>query len=259
VARDGDGRKETGMDLALRDRFVDLWRTRFGSAELPIACYYTGREDAAPPASVPAGHRCLIALLAQVRGGRAVRVDARSAGCGGAKRYLGFTQELAPQFEYFLSCGIPGKLAGERYKQSPELVKDLVQRSERFVAPSPFLVFKRWDSLEATDTPEVVVFLARPDVLAGLFTLANYDEAENSVIAPFGAGCGSIVQHAYLEARAPRPRAVLGMFDVSARPYVPADTLSFAVPMQKFQRMVANMDQSFLITPSWTKVRQRMS
>ncbi len=247
------------MDLALRDGFLDRWRTRFGSAELPIACYYTACEDAAPAAAVPEGHRCLVALLAQVRSGRPLRIDARTAGCGGAKRYLGFTQELAPQFEHFLSSGIPGKLEGERYKQCPALVKAFVQRSERFVAPAPFLVFKRWDALEAGDAPEVVIFLARPDVLAGLFTLANYDETENSVVAPFGAGCGSIVQHAYLEARVPRPRAILGMFDVSARPHVPADTLSFAVPMQKFQRMVANMDESFLITPSWAKVRARLS
>lgn len=28
-----------------------------------------------------------------------------------------------PNFEYFLSCGIPGKLEGERYKKTPELVR----------------------------------------------------------------------------------------------------------------------------------------
>jgi hypothetical protein len=47
------------------------------------------------------------------------------------------------------------------------------------------------------------------------------------------------------------------MFDVSARPYVPAETLSFAVPMQKFVGMVANMDESFLITSSWSAVKKR--
>jgi hypothetical protein len=30
------------------------------------------------------------------------------------------------------------------------------------------------------------------------------------------------------------------------------------VPMKKFERMVANMDESFLITPSWEKVRARL-
>jgi len=48
------------------------------------------------------------------------------------------------------------------------------------------------------------------------------------------------------------------MFDVSARPFVPADVLTFAVPMKKFESMVENMDESFLITESWAKVKNRI-
>lgn len=247
------------MDTALRDTFLSRWRERFGSAELPIAFYYTHTEGGIPLASTPSGHRCIIAVLAQIRGGRALRFDAGTCGCWGARRYLGFTQERSPNFDYFLSCGIPGKLEGERYKRSPELVRTWVEAQPGFAAPAQFIVFKRWDSLDSSDTPEVVIFFARPDALSGLFTLANYDEPEDAVFAPFGAGCGSIVQHPYLEGKANRPRAVLGMFDVSARPYVPADTLSFALPMAKFQRMVEHMEESFLTTPSWAQVRQRMA
>ncbi len=114
--------------------------------------------------------------------------------------------------------------------------------------------------LEETDEPAVAIFFAKPDVLAGLFTLANYDEVErNGVIAPFGAGCGSIVMYPYLEKDAERPRAVLGMFDVSARPFVPKEVLTFSVPMNKFDRMIDNMEESFLTTPSWKKVKKRIS
>jgi len=79
------------------------------------------------------------------------------------------------------------------------------------------------------------------------------------VVAPFAAGCGSIVQYPYLEREAESPRGILGMFDVSARPFVPSDTLTFAAPMRKVVGMVANMEESFLITHSWEKVRQRLS
>jgi hypothetical protein len=48
------------------------------------------------------------------------------------------------------------------------------------------------------------------------------------------------------------------MFDVSARPFVPGATLSFAVPMNKFAAMIDNMDESFLITKSWAAVRRRI-
>ena len=49
------------------------------------------------------------------------------------------------------------------------------------------------------------------------------------------------------------------MFDVSARPFVPKTMLTFAVPMKKFTKMVRNMAESFLITSSWNKVRNRIS
>jgi hypothetical protein len=49
------------------------------------------------------------------------------------------------------------------------------------------------------------------------------------------------------------------MFDVSARPYVSADELTFAAPLNKFEKMVGNMEESFLITESWKKVQKRIS
>jgi hypothetical protein len=150
-------------------------------------------------------------------------------------------------------------MEGERYKQTPELVKEMLQRMPPFEAPGPIVVFKRWDHLEEGDEPAVVVFFATPDVLSGLFTLANFEEANlEGVIAPFGSGCSSIVYHPYQELGSARPRAVLGMFDVSARPCVPKNVLTFAVPWPKLVRMVGQMDESFLITGSWHKVRARM-
>lgn len=55
-----------------------------------------------------------------------------------------------------------------------------------------------------------------------------------------------------------RPRAVLGMFDPSARPCVPKDYLSFAVPMKKFVRMIDYMEESFLIKQTWKKVLKKI-
>jgi uncharacterized protein (DUF169 family) len=246
------------MNLQVRDRFLEGWERYFGAAELPITFYYTDAEGRGERHLPAHGHECVLAPLAKVRHGRSLQLDLDSVGCWGGKRYLGFSQAISPTFDYFLSCGIPGKVEGERYKQSPELVREYVRNTPGLVAPARSIVFKRWDRLEAEDTPAVVIFFARPDVLAGLFTLANFDEPTlTGVVAPFAAGCGSIVAHPYLEGCAETPRAVLGMFDVSARPYVPPETLSFAVPMQKFIAMAANMDESFLITPSWRAVQKR--
>ena len=247
------------MDLGFKERFTELWRKYFDGAELPITFYYTNEQGRGELVKAPPGHQCLIGVLEKVRKGQSLCFEGDSIGCGGGKRYTGFTQGVMPNFEYFLSCGIPGELEGERYKKSPELVRKTMEGMPEFKAPAKYIVFKQWEHLEESDNPDVVIFHAQSDVLSGLFTLANYDEAEqDGVIAPFSAGCGSIVQYPYLEKNAERPRAVIGMFDVSARPHVHKDELTFAAPMKKFRRMVENMEESFLITPSWQRVRNRI-
>jgi hypothetical protein len=135
-----------------------------------------------------------------------------------------------------------------------------MKNSPSFKAPGRFIVFKRWDRLEEADNPEVVIFFAEPDVLAGLFTLARFDEADrNAVSAPFGSGCSTIVQYPYLERESERPGATIGMFDPSARPFVPRNVISFSVPMSKFSTMVDNMEESFLITDTWGRMQKRMA
>jgi len=248
------------VDAKIKDTFLKHWDTYFGGAELPICFYYTDQEGRADLAKPAAGHQCFIGALAKVRKGQSLCFDVNAIGCFGGKRYVGFTEKIMPRFEYFLSCGIPGKLEGERYKKSPEMVKEMMKYMPAFKAPARFIVFKRWDMLEAADEPAVVIFFAKPDVISGIFTLANYDEVEqDGVVTPFGAGCSTIVMYPYLEQETERPRAVLGMFDVSARPFVPKEDLTLAVPMNKFERMIENMDESFLITSSWDKVRKRIA
>lgn len=73
-----------------------------------------------------------------------------------------------------------------------------------------------------------------------------------------GSGCSSILYHPLAEADSEDPQCVLGMFDVSARPSVSGNTLTFTVPWKKFEAMARDMDESFLITGSWDLVRKRL-
>ncbi len=248
------------MDVKFQQRFIELWERYFPGAELPIGFYYTDEEGRGELVQPPKERQCLICQLAMARRGKPLSFDEDAVGCGGGKRYLGFRTEVTPDFEYFLSCGIPGKLEGERYKKSPALVKEHYLKHHRpFEAPGKYVVFKRWDKMDEGDEPAVVIFFAPADVLSGLFTLANFDEPDlNAVVAPFGSGCASIVYYPYRELQLPHPRAVLGMFDVSARPCVPSGVLTFAVPWPKFVRMVDDIEESFLITGTWNKVQARI-
>ena len=249
------------MDMIKKEKFIKLWEKYFGETELPIIFFYTDNPGAATRIKPPkVEHRCVIADIARARKGTSIALDIAGIGCFGGKKYLGFTQGFRPNFEYFLSCGIPGEMEGERYKKTPAIVKEVMENMPKFKAPKKYIVFKRWDKLEKTDNPDVAIFFAPPDVLSGVFTLVNFDEVDsNGVFAPFAAGCSTIVTHPYLEKSAQQQRAVLGMFDVSARPCVPDNTLTIAIPMNKFETMIDNMEESFLTTQSWAKVRRRIT
>lgn len=248
------------MDKALVEKFIHLWEKYFNGSELPITFYYADQCHECELVEPSPKNQCFIGALSKIRKGASLCFEEKSIGCGGGKRYLGFTKQVEPGFEQFLSCGLPGQFEGLRYKKSPELVREAERQLPSFEAPARYLVSKRLDCLEESDSPQVIVFFAQPDVLAGLFSLANFDEADlNGVIAPFASGCASIVLYPYLEESSKHPRGVLGMFDISARPFVPGSTLTLAFPTSKFARIVENMEESFLTGPFWKKVKKRMS
>jgi len=125
--------------------------------------------------------------------------------------------------------------------------------------PGKYLIAKPFDQLNESETPEVILFFATPDILAGLFTLANFDRTDqHGVKTPFGSGCSTAFLYPYFENQKTEPDCILGMFDSSARPYVPKETLSFAIPYKRFQTLVGYMDESFLITDTWEGMMKRM-
>jgi uncharacterized protein (DUF169 family) len=247
------------MDIALKEKFISLWKKYFNNAELPIAFYYSEISENILKAKAPKGWSCIICELSAIRNGETFYFESDSLGCAGAKRYLGFSEKLRPGFEYFLSCGNE-KMEGERYKISPEVVLEMMKLQKQVPAKGKKIIFKRWDMLDENDQPEVVIFFAQGEVLSGLFTLANFDRVDPyGVVAPFAAGCGSAVHYPYFENLSDDPKAVMGMFDPSARPCVPENMLTFAVPMKKFEKMIGYMEESFLITDTWEKVQKRIS
>jgi uncharacterized protein (DUF169 family) len=242
----------------MKEKFLELWKKYFGKAELPIIFYYTDDDGGAEWAEKQKGRSCMICELAKVRNGKSLVYNAERVKCGGAKRYLGYTEKMRPGFEYFLSCG-NDQTEGERYLRSPELVKEFMKNQQTIPGAGRNLVFKRWDKMDENDNPDVVIFFATPDVLSGLFTLANFDQSEpNGTFTPFAAGCGSIVYYPYLESKSERQKAVIGMFDPSARPCVSENVLTFSVPFKRFEKMVSYMEESFLITDTWDTIRNRI-
>jgi len=235
------------------------FKDTLGLTESPLGIYYTNdKPEGVTPKEGLSG--CMIGLLRDAsRKGNTVYFDKAHFGCPGGAYYMGFFESPRPNIEYFLSCGIPGEMEGERYIKTPERAREYFTKMIPRRAPATYCVFKPVEQFEKGAEPEVVVFFAPPDLLSGLFTLTNYAlERTDAVQAPFGSGCGTILTYPLKEAGKEQPRATLGMFDVSARPTVEKDTLSFAMPYAIFLKLLENVSGSFLQTESWKKVFRRI-
>ncbi len=251
--------EDKAMNLFAKDSWK-IFREALGLKESPLGIYYTDEkpEGVSPKEGI---HGCMIGLLHHARKkGMTVYFDKTHFGCPGGAYYMGFFESPRPNIEYFLSCGITGEMEGERYIKTPERAREYFAKMIPRRAPAAYCVFKPVEQFQGKSKPEVVIFFATPDILSGLFTLTNYAlERTDAVYAPFGSGCGVILTYPLKEAIRVQPRAVLGMFDVSARPMVEKDVLTLSMPYSVFLNLLENVSGSFLETESWKKVLRRIS
>lgn len=220
---------------------------------------------------------CVVSMLSAAAKGKTAVFDRKTFGCLGGGTGLGFGNQYVnfpAGIEYFLSTGnkdfcqtemgkhiarnMPALEHGERYCKSPEVARKFIESLPMTDVPSEFVVFKPLEKVSEGETPKVVVFYVNPDQLSALVVLANYDrDSSQSVIAPFGAGCHTAGIIPFNEDNSEKPRAVIGMFDISARKHVDRDILSFTVPYKMFLEMEANVEGSFLQEHEWLKVKER--
>ena len=163
--------------------------------------------------------------------------------------------------DFFLSSGAgPGFREGEGYLKTPAIARRFI--SELPVVKRPFktIVLKPLELVdESRDVPLLVTVFATSDELSALCILANYPrEGNDAIYAPFGAGCHTLFLFPFNETWQEAPRAVIGCMDISARPNIPAETLSFTVPYTMWQNMEADVPGSFLERGAFKKLRERM-
>ena len=248
------------MNSELQGKFIFLWEKYFSNEELPITFFYSESHHGSTIVPSKKGtHNCVIEEIQKVRQGFSLAFNDDSLACGGAKRYLGYSDKMDKNFRFFLSCGIPGELEGERYKRNPEIVDEIQKDFVNLEKSDKFIIFKRWDKLTEEDNPDAVIFFCSPDVMSGLFTLTNYDMVNpQQAVAPFGSGCATIINYPYLEQQKDDPKCIIGMFDPSARPHIGRFELAYTIPMKRFEKIIDYMDESFLITKTWDTIKKRI-
>ncbi|MDF2873564.1 MAG: hypothetical protein K0R22_247 [Sporomusa sp.] len=205
---------------------------------------------------------CAIPLFIAAAKGKTAVFERKTTGCLGGKKGLGFGQfpNYPGGIEYFLSVGKSGQFEGEGYKKDPELGAEFVECLPITDIPYQYVIFKPLSQLDTTkEVPELIVFYVNNDQLSALTVLANYYRPGNeNVTIPFSSGCQSVFLIPYAEAQKENPRAVVGLTDITVRPMVEADMLSFSVPYKMFLDLEESVEGSFLKKHLWHRVVARM-
>ena len=151
-------------------------------------------------------------------------------------------------------------MEGERYISDPQTCRRIFEEIDPLPAAESYCVFKPLDLLGPDEIPELVIFFARPEVVAGLHTLTTFVTGDlNAVSSPFGAGCSHAVTFARSHAVQRERKAVLGGWDPSCRMYYKTDELSFSMPLALFQDMLAKWRDSFLTTNTWKVCQKKIA
>jgi hypothetical protein len=177
-------------------------------------------------------------------------------GCPGFRFYSGFSPKLPEFNHYFVATGIPGLVDGERFMPSPASSKRSAGRLEGREPAGRNLVFERIDRSAIFDGPacatnvEAVIFFANAEIISGLVGLVRFAaDDDDAVRTIYSSGCASIFSWPVQLRRQGEERAVLGVFDPAARPWLKKGEMTIAMPYQLFRKILAAYKDSFIYKP----------
>ncbi len=210
---------------------------------------------------------CTGAMMRTAAKGRVCVFDRKTSGCPGGGTGLGFGNcYIGFPIDRLLSTGGKAKLPngytfdmkeGERFFESPQVTDHWLNALPYRDVPTEFIVFKPLDQVAEGEDVSLVLMFVNPDQLSALITLAGFRSGSiDATVSPWGAACQSIL-FAHAEAERETPRGVIGFFDISQRGKIAKEFLSYTVSYHMFLEMESSVDDSFLKTHMWEKLRER--
>jgi uncharacterized protein (DUF169 family) len=258
------------------DRFLQV----LGLDEEPMGIYYTDVEPvrgvSPGPMDLPTreketknevdwqavfgGFSCIIGTIWRARRKKQVAYFSASRfGCPGAAFWLGYMKPQTETIIHYVSTGIPERMSGELYCDSPDNLRQIFQDIDPRPAPKAFCVVKGLSAFEREEEPQLVAFFSRPETLCGLHQLAMFVTNDPEVVrSPWGAACTSLVTWPFKYLANDEYKAVLGGWDISARKFFKTDELSFVIPFSMFVQMLERFEESFMTTKTWAMAQKKI-
>jgi len=262
-----------------------------GFSTEPVAIVWTDIKPEGALEFKPGVWGCVMWMYARVAKDKKTAVFTRETiGCIGAALGLGFgrpferhSAKTEEGFCSFLSNGIEGArdraaytaiaesgrdernrnvlARGERLMKDPAVVRTFLAALPEYDIKEQYIVMKPLSQVGENETVKSVIFLADADQISALSILANYETGtitERVTIAAGASGCQAIGACTYAEGEGSRPRAVIGLTDITARRNVRKmlgkDKLTFSVPYSMFLEMEKNVPGSFIQSDEWKEL-----
>ncbi len=231
----------------------------------PVAIYRN--TDIPLDASVPSTHCCIPSLFIEcARTRKKCATDKDHISCHGALSGFGFggipdRQRTAIRLSSISSeCTEGFKHEPKGDFKTPDIATLQIDFIKDYGDGQDAIVFQPLDRALAEDRPiEVVVFLCDPTRISALSLLAGFSKTTPgpATILPYGHACQQIYAIPRAEGERNDPHAIIGMTDLYARKFVPADMLSFAVPYKLFVRMENDIENSYFGKGSWPETLKK--
>ncbi len=233
----------------------------------PVAVLFTNDRPESATEFKEGSMGCVAGMLKAAAKGRVCVFSRATSGCPGGGTGLGFGNcYVGFPIDRLLSTGGQAELPngasfdmdeGERFHATPEITERWVQALPFREAPTEYIVFEPLQLVSDEERPALVVMFVNPDQLSALVTLAGFRTgAINASVSPWGAACQSML-FAHAEAEKERPAGVIGFFDISQRRKVARDVLTYTMPYRLFLEMEDSVEESFLRTHAWLRLKER--
>ena len=204
------------------------------------------------------GSGCIGTMIYSSAKGKTIAFDENTTGLPCSAFYLGYSDWIFDGIEKFLSNEYAWEREPERFIKTPEMAKKFVEHYHREPHRKGAIVFKPLEFFEKDEKPELVIFFVNADQISALQYLIGFEAPrEERIVSRFASACMSVFTIPMEYAEKGEKKAVWGFHDISQRSKIPKDITSMTLTYPLFEEICRNLDESFLITEHWEKLKQR--
>jgi hypothetical protein len=231
-------------------------KTAFRLSTRPLAVY---GSEVLPPGipHLAEVNRCFAVSLFRMATGTGVSAiyvsaDATEGCCPGGIAHMGFAPERE-EIKYFVSTGMKDVMGGaaEFLKSGPGKVEACFRAMGKVTPPGRYLVVSACDALPEKN-PDVrsLCCFGSAEQIRNMAALVHFDRDDpfSPVIVPWGPSCATFISYpAGMAENAPSDTAFMGPQDPTQNHSLPPDMMALGIPAGMAERMVKNLNASFVI------------